>query len=134
MASGHDNHATHSGAPYLIVWAALLALTGISYAVSQADLGSIAFFIAMIIASTKATMVALIFMHLKGERFTPKLVLGVALSFIALMISLMIGDVKTRYTFPEGVGRYPKNLSHTAGAHGGEAHGEAPSHGEASPK
>jgi cytochrome c oxidase subunit IV len=131
MASGHDtdNHATHSGSPYVIVWLTLLALTGISYWVSQKDLGSIAFFIAMIIASTKATMVALIFMHLKGERFTPKLVMGVAIAFIALMISLMIGDVKTRYTFPEGVGRYPKNLSHTPVDHGAAPHGEkAPSH------
>lgn len=127
MASGHDNdHANHSGAPYILVWVALLILTGISYAVSLADLGSVAFFIAMIIASTKATLVAIVFMHLKGERFTPKLVLGVAISFIALLIALMIGDVKTRYTFPEGVGRYPKNLSH-APLQGG-AHGEKAAH------
>jgi cytochrome c oxidase subunit 4 len=111
MASGHDNdHGNHSGAPYVIVWVALLILTGISYGVSQIDLGSIAFVIAMVIATTKATMVALIFMHLKGERFTPKLVLGISIAFIFLLFGLMIGDVKTRYTFPEGVGRYPKFL------------------------
>lgn len=103
MASGHEQDNGHhsSGSPYIIVWLALLALTGISYLISLYHLGELGFLVAMVVATTKATMVALIFMHLKGERFTPKFTLIIAIGFILLMAGLMIGDVETRYTFPK---------------------------------
>jgi cytochrome c oxidase subunit IV len=103
MASGHD--AEHSGRPYVLTWLALTVLTAISYAVSHsAELIEIpdpwGMIVALLIAITKATLVALIFMHLLEERFAVRMTLVLSLVFVVLLISLMVGDVSMRTTFP----------------------------------
>lgn len=71
---------------YVAVWAVLLVLTGVTVAVSYLNLGLWNASVAMAIASFKAALVALYFMHLRHEI---KLVLGFAL-FPLLILGLII--------------------------------------------
>ncbi len=73
---------------YMMVGAALLVFTGITVAVNQIHLGSVAMnvTVALIIASMKASMVAAIFMHLNHER---RWIYGSLLLTLAFFIVLM---------------------------------------------
>ena len=51
---------------YFSVWIALLVGTFLTYEVAKIDLGVFNSAVALIIATTKALLVALFFMHLKG--------------------------------------------------------------------
>lgn len=52
---------------YIFVWLALFLLTGITWGVSYVDLGMGNVAVALLIASVKAALVALFFMHLRYE-------------------------------------------------------------------
>ena len=73
MDHSHDAEhiAAHIGA-YLKVGIGLLILTGVTVALSYVDFGSRAnnIIVGMIVATFKASLVAAIFMHLKGEKMT----------------------------------------------------------------
>ena len=76
-ANGHDQAAeaahiaAHIGG-YIKVGVGLLVLTGITVGLSYVDFGSrqMNIIVGMIVATIKASMVAAIFMHLKGEKMT----------------------------------------------------------------
>lgn len=77
---------------YILVWAGLLVLTVITWAVSYVQLGVFNTVVALVIASVKASLVALFFMHLKEER---ELVWAFALfplGFLALLIGGTLMD------------------------------------------
>ncbi|HEX9860544.1 MAG TPA: cytochrome C oxidase subunit IV family protein [Nitrospirota bacterium] len=81
---------------YFIVWGSLLALTFVTWRVSYIDLGVLNVVAAMVIASVKASLVALYFMHLRNES---RLVWGFALFplvFLSLMIFGTLSDVLFR--------------------------------------
>ncbi len=81
---------------YLAVFAGLLALTAVTVLVSYVDLGLLNVVVALLIASVKAGLVALFFMHLKGES---RLVWGFALVpllFLALIILGTLVDTQLR--------------------------------------
>ena len=83
-------------ATYVIVWVTLLGLTAVTVAVSLLNLGLWNAAVALFIASVKATLVALYFMHLRHEI---KLVLGFAifpLVILALIVFGTLTDVLTR--------------------------------------
>ena len=69
---GHDEHHDVSKhvKKYLMVGALLLFFTGVTVALSYVDLGSMKANIAvgMLVATFKAALVAMIFMHLSAER------------------------------------------------------------------
>jgi cytochrome c oxidase subunit 4 len=73
--SKHSSNENHHGElghilpfrVYVTVLIALLVLTVITVAVSRVDFGALNIVIAMLIASVKALVVALFFMHLKYE-------------------------------------------------------------------
>jgi len=74
----------------LAVFAALLLLTVITVLVSYVDLGLGNVAVAMLIASVKASLVALFFMHLKSE---DRLVWGFALVPIAFLALIIFGTL-----------------------------------------
>ena len=82
---------------YFAVWIALLAGTYITYRVAYVDLGVFNAAVALIIATTKALLVALFFMHLKGahERLL-KLVVTTTIFFLFLLLILSMADYGTR--------------------------------------
>ena len=75
---------------YVAVWAALILLTGITVLVSYVYLGMINVAVALIIASVKASLVALFFMHLKHES---RLVWGFALTPILFLVIIIAGTL-----------------------------------------
>jgi cytochrome c oxidase subunit IV len=82
---------------YFVVWAALLACTYMTYKVAFIDLGPFSPVVALGIATIKATLVALFFMHVyhASERLT-KLVVISALFFLMLLLGLTMADYLTR--------------------------------------
>ncbi len=75
---------------YAVVWIALLVLTATTVAVSYVNLGVFNVVVALVIASVKASLVALFFLHLKDEN---KLVWGFALTPIYFLILIIAGTL-----------------------------------------
>jgi len=82
---------------YFGIWAALLVGTYITYRVAFIDLGSFNPVVALGIASIKATLVALFFMHVwhASEKLT-RLVIVAVLFFLLLLLGLTMTDYATR--------------------------------------
>lgn len=78
------------------VWILLLVLTGITVGVSQLDLGALNIWAALGIATLKASLVILYFMHLKSEPRLLVICLFVALLTLATFIGLTFFDVLYR--------------------------------------
>lgn len=85
-------------ATYFAVFFALLVGTALTVYASTLDLGKYNAAVALTIASVKATLVALFFMHIKGasEKLT-KLVVISALFFLLLLLGLTMTDYATRW-------------------------------------
>lgn len=102
-----ESRAQPSIARYAAVWIALLALTGLTFAMSKVDLGRWNLPLALVIATAKAGLVVLFFMHLWDSRGTNRLVLAVSVFFVLLLIAGVVGDVATRFPLarpPEATG------------------------------
>ena len=69
------------------IWLALMALTGITVGVASFDFGYLNVLAAMSVASVKALLVVLFFMHLKYENR----VLGAFLIFVFVILAIFIG-------------------------------------------
>jgi len=94
-----SDHSKSSPLPtYFAVWGALLVGTILTYEVAKIDLGVFNSAVALIIATTKALLVALFFMHLKGasEKLL-KLVVVSTLFFLILLMALAMFDYGTRW-------------------------------------
>ena len=83
---------------YFAVWAALLVGTFITYKAAFIELGAFNSAVALIIATTKALLVALFFMHLKGagEKLL-KVVVICTIFFLFLLLGLSMADYGTRH-------------------------------------
>lgn len=83
---------------YVTIWAALMCLTVITAGVSFIDLGPFNTVVALVIATFKALLVVLIFMHVKytSERLTKTVVLS-ALFWLMLLLILSLMDYGTRH-------------------------------------
>ncbi len=93
-----SDHSKSSPLPtYFGVWIALLMGTFLTYEVAKIDLGVFNAAVALIIATTKALLVALFFMHLKGahEKLL-KLVVISTIFFLFLLLVLSMADYGTR--------------------------------------
>lgn len=96
--TAHDEKESHhSWTFYLWVWVALLVLTVVTYALAQVDTGRFHLVVAMAVATVKAMLVVLFFMHLAEQRGANRIVLLVSVIFVGLLISLTVADVATRF-------------------------------------
>ena len=82
---------------YIAVWLTLLAGTGLTVYAATLDLAPYNAAVALGIATVKATLVALFFMHVwhASEKLT-KLVVIAALFFLLLLLGLTMTDYATR--------------------------------------
>jgi cytochrome c oxidase subunit 4 len=82
---------------YVIIWIALMCLTVITAGVSFIDLGPLNTIVALSIATFKAILVVLIFMHVKytSEKLTKTVVIS-AIFFLFLLLALSMADYTTR--------------------------------------
>ncbi len=82
---------------YYGIWIALLILTAVTAGVSFIDLGPFNTIVALVIATFKALLVVLFFMHVKytSEKQT-KTVIIAAIFWLLLLLGLSLADYTTR--------------------------------------
>ena len=99
MISGqeHSSQRPHSATSYVVVYVLLLILTATTYITGTQHLGKYAIFIALGIAATKSSLVVIFFMHLRDASAATRLVFALSLFFVALLITLAVSDVATRF-------------------------------------
>jgi cytochrome c oxidase subunit 4 len=94
----------HSAALYYKVFAALIFFTILTVAVGEVHLGAWNFFIAVVIATIKASLVALFFMHLKDDtRFNGLIFIG-SLVFMGVFFVYTMNDTNYRGQWDEAQG------------------------------
>ena len=92
----------------LAVWGGLLFLTVATVAITEVDLGSLALPAALVIATVKASVVALFFMHLRWDRPFLGVVFLIAIAFVMLFIIMAMVD--TGNYQPERIPGYAPGL------------------------
>jgi cytochrome c oxidase subunit IV len=82
---------------YIVVFIALLCLTGLTTGVAFVDLGAeMNTVVALAIAVVKMSLVILFFMHVKYSPGLTKVVVVAGFFFLAILISLTLADELTR--------------------------------------
>lgn len=97
--TGHSS-ASEKSSPlklYFGIWAALLVGTFVTYKAAFIELGPFNAAVALGIATVKATLVALFFMHVwhASEKLTKMVIVG-ALFFLLLLLGLTMADYASR--------------------------------------
>jgi len=96
----HVEHSEHIGSSsfYWLIWAILIVGTVLTALIARVDLGAFNTVVALLIASCKALIVVLFFMHVKytSEKMT-KAVLIAAVFWLLIMLFLSLSDYSTRY-------------------------------------
>ncbi len=89
---------------YLLIFATLMILTGVTVTVAFVDLGFMNTVVALSIAGFKATLVVLYFMHLRYSSSLPKLFWVAGLLWLAILLGFTMSDYLTRQWMdqPEG--------------------------------
>jgi cytochrome c oxidase subunit IV len=92
--------SAHSSSPlkiYFGIWITLLGCTALTVWAAFLDLGRFNAAVALTIATFKAILVALFFMHIKGasEKLT-KMVVIASLFFLLILLALSMTDYATR--------------------------------------
>ncbi len=96
--SEHPDHVYHITPfkTYIMVFLALIVLTVLTVWVAQVDFGAFNALVAFGIATVKALLVVMWFMHLKFDNNMNRAVLGVALFFLFLLYLIVAIDIATR--------------------------------------
>ncbi|QDV28692.1 hypothetical protein Spb1_05570 [Planctopirus ephydatiae] len=109
---GHDSHGHHGHGHYpgvpsyshimplwilFAVFASLIALTALTVALSGVALGTAEIFVSMGIATIKALLVAVYFMHMRHDKPLNVLICTFSLVFVALFIGLLLFDSMEYY-------------------------------------
>ncbi len=81
---------------YLAIFFALLVLTVVTVAVAYVDLGAFNDLVAMAVAVTKASLVILVFMHVKNSRLMTKITVVSSLLWLLILFALTLSDYWTR--------------------------------------
>jgi cytochrome c oxidase subunit 4 len=110
--SEHE-HTEHIVAPgtYLAIITTLLILTGLTVAAAYVNLGRFNIVVALAIATVKATLVVLFFMHAKYSPKRTKLVIMAGIFWLIILLFMTLSDYASRVDY-RGV-RYPmtQNIS-----------------------
>lgn len=92
-------HATHGAHGHVVpatvllaVWGALMALTVLTVAATWVDLGAMNLVVALAIATIKAALVVLYFMHMRYDRPFHAVVFVGSLAFVALFVIFALLD------------------------------------------
>ena len=81
---------------YLLIWLALMVGTGLTVMAALQDFGIFNAVIALVIATTKAILVILFFMHVKYSGRHIILVILSGLFFLAVLLTLTLSDYLSR--------------------------------------
>ncbi len=97
QTAAESEHSELSPAGYALIYIGLLILTVTTYLLSRLELGTWSLVIAMVIAVSKASLVALFFMQLWNHRGSVRLAIATAILWLFLMMFFVVADVKTRF-------------------------------------
>ena len=89
-------HRGVSVGTYLLVFVALLCLTGLTVWAAGQDFGAMNTVVALGIAVTKATLVVLFFMHVKYGTSLVKLFLASAIVWLGFLLLITLSDYRSR--------------------------------------
>lgn len=81
---------------YIGIFLTLMVLTGVTVAVAYVNLGEMNKIVALGIASFKATLVVLYFMHVKYQSRLTKLIVVTGFFFLAILLGLTMVDYGSR--------------------------------------
>ncbi len=81
---------------YIFIFITLLLLTGVTVEVAFFNFGWLNLYIALTIATTKATLVLLYFMHLRYSERINMVFIGAGVFWLLIMIALTLSDIFTR--------------------------------------
>lgn len=98
-ASADGDHHPHvlPLSMYFATWGTLLVLTVITVGASYVNLGHTGnLIVALLIATIKASVVALIFMHLKWDHKFHSIIFSSSLIFLAVFIGIVMSDTQFR--------------------------------------
>ena len=85
---------------YLVIFTALVVLTGVTTAVAFVDLGRLNVVVMLLIAFVKATLVVLYFMHVRFTGRLTQIAAASGVAWLTIMIGLTLSDVLTRAVIP----------------------------------
>jgi len=101
----HDNEATPSAHPttqlYYSIFAALMVLLVVTVAAAYVDLGRLSFPLAAAIATVKAVLIMLYFMHVRYSRPLIWLMASASVAWLAILFGLTFSDYLTRDQSPQ---------------------------------
>ena len=108
-AAGKAEHHTHGAGSYWIVWLLLCAFTALTVYTGHYHPS---IYLALVIATVKATLVVLFFMHMTEAPGANRLVFSVSIVFMLVMMTGVFGDLLTRnpMTLPNGAMPPPSEL------------------------
>jgi cytochrome c oxidase subunit IV len=111
MASQSEHGHGNAVRVYTITLAVLLFLTFITVAIAQVDFGNFNLVVAMLIATVKATIVGLVFMHLRYEHPLIWFYAAIPLFVLAIMLAGIFLDnpFRTNVTSSATVTEAPMN-------------------------
>jgi len=95
-AHSKAEHHDHGTKRYFVVWAILILCTILTVKTGYMDLGSANLPLALTIATLKATLVVLFFMHMTEAAGTNRIVFVTSFVFMMVMIFGVFGDLWTR--------------------------------------
>ena len=96
MASEEHRQHVIPTSVYVGIWAVLMVLTAVTVFASFLELGNFNIVLALVIASVKATLVVLFFMHLYYSSKLTKVTMIAAVFFLFLLLALSMTDYLTR--------------------------------------
>ena len=105
MSENSGSHHIVSPGIYLTIILTLMALTGITVWAAFVDLGKFNIVVALAIATTKATLVVLFFMHAKYTPRRTQLVIIAGIFWLAILLFMTMSDYISRVDY-RGV-RFP---------------------------
>ena len=112
----HDDKAhAHGAGRYFVVWILLLIFTVTTVVTGRIDLGNVNIVLALTIATIKAALVVLFFMHMTEAAGANRLVFVVSVVFVIVMMIGVFGDIWTRNPMTLPTGNPPAALHTTAG-------------------
>jgi cytochrome c oxidase subunit 4 len=98
--NGSDAHGHGSLGAYFAVFTALMVLTAVTLWAAYQHLGIWNTPLALGIATTKAVMVALIFMHLRSSPRLTAIIVATSIVFLAFLILITLSDYLSRPWLP----------------------------------
>jgi cytochrome c oxidase subunit 4 len=96
MASEEHRQHVIASSVYVGIWAILMVLTGVTVFASYIEMGDFNIVVALLIATVKATLVVLFFMHLYYSSKLTKVTMIAAIFFLFLLLALSLTDYLTR--------------------------------------